>query len=155
MLALGIKLYTQYAEAAIGSMLESDAPIAHSVAEEWVDCGGAYLPKAELDALLDAFEQGQTELPATVAAIEQLHARYGSLAKGWARAALAAELGHTPSDEEVAEAIERGRTQHATRRHTAESDLERDCSEEMMAGYGTDASSDEERKADFSAVRGL
>ena len=155
MLALGIKLYTQYAEAAIGSMLESDAPIANSVAEEWVDCGGAYLPKTELDALLDAFEQGETTLHEMVAAIEHLHTQYGSLAKGWALAALAAELGHTPTADEVAEAIARGRAQHAALRRTAEADLERDSSEEMMAGYGTDATSTADRNRDFHAVRGL
>ena len=155
MLAIGIKLYEQYAEAAIGAMLRAEAEGNPSGVGAWVDCGGAYLPKAAVEQVLDALESEEMGVEQSIGAFANLHSQYAALAKGWAYAALTARLGHAPSAVEVDEAIARGDASHTALQHYADVDLERDCSEEMMTGYGTDSSCEEERAADFRAVRGL
>ena len=64
-------------------------------------------------------------------------------------------LGHTPTREELTDAITAGENTRATLRRTTDADRDRDCSTEMSVGYGIDCDDETERQADYRAVRGL
>lgn len=155
MLISGIKLYTLYAEAAVGAMLDSAVePIASGVGA-WVDCGGQYLPQIVVERIINAIEEGRLSAERCAEAFAEQHTRYASLARGWAEDMLHHQLGHAPSDEECKQAIARGKEAHATLRRYAEADCEHDCSGLMQVGYGTDSDSTDDCASDFRTVRGV
>ena len=68
---------------------------------------------------------------------------------------LARRLGHTPDAAEIERAVVEGKAAQQELQRLAEADRAFDCSFDMAVGYGLDAATDDERKADFRAVRGL
>ena len=154
MLSLGIKLYEQYITASLGAMLHGSTPIKGGEGA-WVDAAGAYLPKSKVEALLDNLDRGDYSAAEFASQLDNLSADFASYACGWALDTLAQRLGHTPSEEEVAQIISEGEKIHTALREVAESDRKRDCGEDMSTGYGIDTDCHEERMADFAAVRDL
>ena len=67
----------------------------------------------------------------------------------------AALLGHTPTVDEIDEAISAGHNAYASMRRTTDADRDRDCSLDMAVSYGLDCTSEEERREDYYSVRGL
>jgi hypothetical protein len=154
MLSLGIKLYEQYITASLGAMLHGSTPIKGGEGA-WVDAAGAYLPKSRVEALLDNLDRGDYSAAEFASQLDNLSADFASYACGWALDTLAQRLGHTPSEEEVAQIISEGEKIHTALREVAESDRKRDCGQDMSIGYGIDTDCHEERMADFAAVRDL
>ena len=56
---------------------------------------------------------------------------------------------------EIERAVVEGKAAQQELQRLAEADRAFDCSFDMAVGYGLDAATDDERKADFRAVRGL
>ena len=80
---------------------------------------------------------------------------YDDYAHSWAEEIYASLIGHTPSPDEIREAIEAGRNAHDKIIHLTEIDRNRDFASDMAVGYGIDSDTMEERMADFRQVRGL
>ena len=80
---------------------------------------------------------------------------YDDYAHSWAKQVYAALLGHTPTVDEIDEAISAGHNAHASMRRTTDADRDRDCSLDMAVSYGLDCTSEEERREDYYSVRGL
>ena len=80
---------------------------------------------------------------------------YDDYARSWALDILARRLGHTPDAAEIERAVVEGKAAQQELQRLAEADRAFDCSFDMAVGYGLDAATDDERKADFRAVRGL
>lgn len=157
-LARGIKLYDKAIVAAMGAMLDTEETPDDRCdgTGRWLDIAGQYIAKREVDAIVADIEAGKL---ATFAAIDDrfvaFRTRYAQYARSWAEELYAALLDHVPTPEEVAEAIEAGRNAHAAMRRTTDADCRRDCSPAMAVSYGLDSDDEEERLADFRAVRGL
>lgn len=153
----GLKLYQKAVVATLGDLLSrGSASEAEFGNGRWVDLAGQYLPKEAVDQLLERVDQEQLS---TLESIEKrfdfLFSRYDDYAYQWALGLYGSLLGHTPSAEEIREAIESGRNTHQAMREVTEKDRLRDCSLEMAVGYGLDCDTPEEIKADFCNVRGL
>ena len=80
---------------------------------------------------------------------------YDDYAHSWAEQVYASLLGHTPSVEEIREAIEAGANARDSFRRMTDADRMRDCGADMAVSYGLDCETMEERMADFRTVRGL
>lgn len=153
----GIKLYDKAIVAAMGSMLAAGAPDSrYDGSGRWLDVAGQYIAKREVDAIVEAIEQGQLKrLDEIDNRFRVFHVHYAAYARSWAEHIYASLLGHVPSAEEIAEAIAAGDNAHAAMRRTTDADLKRDESPDLSVGYGPDCDTDEERQADYRAVRGL
>ncbi len=156
-LARGIKLYDKAIVAAMGAMLDTEVPGEHCDGTgRWLDIAGQYIAKREVDAIVADIEAGKlTHFAAIDHRFVIFSIRYAQYARSWAEALYAALLGHAPTPEEVAEAIEAGRNAHSAMRRTTDADRQRDCSPEMAVSYGPDCDDEEEKLADYRAVRGL
>ncbi len=84
-----------------------------------------------------------------------LHGRYGANARAWAIDRLGKELGHTPSRDDIAEAILRGEQAAAHLARLTEKDRSKDRSTAMSVGYGIDSEDENERIDDYRRVRQL
>lgn len=114
------------------------------------------MSRRAIDRLIDGIES--SEIASAEGIDEYLRdfdSRYDDYARSWATEALAGRLGHTPTAEDIAEAVEAGRRAKVSMREAAEADLAKENSADMSVGYGTDSTTDEERMDDFRAVRGL
>ena len=156
-LTRGIKLYDKAIVAALGKMLAAGAPDSrYDGSGRWLDVAGQYIAKREVDAIVEAIEQGQLKrLDEIDNRFRVFHVHYAAYARSWAEHIYASLLGHAPSNEEIADAIAAGDNAHAAMRRTTDADLERDESPDLSVGYGPDCDTDEERQADDRAVRGL
>ena len=122
----------------------------------WVDLAGQYISKRAVDRIIDQIEQGAlNSLQAIDNAFRVFAVHYDDYAHSWAEGVYAALLGHTPSVEEVQEAITAGRHARESFRQLTDADRARDCGIDMTVSYGLDSDSTEERLADFRTVRGL
>ena len=153
----GIKLYNRAIVAALGAMLgRGSADTACDGSGHWIDLAGLYMPKAEAERIAGSIERGELQsLAAIDEAFRRFADRYDDYARSWAVQAYAALLGHTPSEEELREAVEAGANARAAMRRTTDADLGRDNAPEMAVGYGIDCDTEEERQRDFCSVRGL
>ena len=157
MLRRGIGLYNKAVVASMGAMLArgASAPDADG-SGRWLDIAGQYITKRAVDEILDAVDAGSIR---TFAELDDrfraFDARYDDYAHSYAENLLASLLGHRPSAQEIAEAVEAGANAHAAMRRTTDADRQRDCSPDMAVGYGLDSDSETEIMADYSAVRGL
>lgn len=153
----GIELYNRAIVAALGAMLDAGSSSErYDGRGRWVDLAGQYIAKREVEAILDAIDRGElTSFEAIDNRFRVFHVHYADYAHTWAEGVYAALLGHTPSIGEVAEAVVAGRNAHAALRRTTDADRERDCSPDMAVSYGLDSDDEEERRADFNAVRGV
>lgn len=156
-LTRGIKLYDKAIVAALGRMLTAGAPDSrYDGRGRWLDVAGQYIAKREVDAIVEAIEQGRLKRFDEIDnRFRVFHVHYAEYARSWAEHIYASLLGHAPTPEEMAEAIEAGRNAHSAMRRTTDADLKRDESPDLSVGYGPDCDTDEERYADYRAVRGL
>ena len=153
----GLALYNKAIVAALGAMLDKgEANPHHDGSGEWLDLAGQYITRREVTRILDAVDRG--ELP-TAGAVDNLFrvfaVHYDDYAHSWAVQVYASILGHTPSAEEMNDAIAAGRNAHAAMRRTTDADRDRDRSLDMAVSYGLDCDDEEQRRNDFYAVRGL
>lgn len=152
----GIKLYDKAIVAALGAMLGGTPNERCDGSGRWLDMAGQYIAKREAEAIMADIETGRLQR------FEQIdnrfrvfHVHYAEYARSWAEQVYASLLGHAPSAQEIAEAIEAGANAHAAMRRTTDADRDRDCSPDMAVSYGLDCDTQEEIMADYRAVRGL
>ena len=152
----GINLYNKAIVAALGAMLGKGANTACDGSGRWLDIAGQYITKHETEAILDAIDQGKLASAEEVdARFRDFAAHYDDYAHSWAVQMLAALVGHCPTAEEIADAVRAGVNAHAAMRRTTDADRDRDCSLDMAVSYGLDSDSEQERRDDYFAVRGL
>lgn len=121
----------------------------------WIDCGGQFMPHSEMAKILDRLEAGDIDSPEGLkAAFDHIMDNYDDYAYDWAVGAVGDMLSHTPSAEELQEVIRLGREYAAKIKRFADKDREKDFETVSQVGYGIDCLSEEERLADFRAVRG-
>ncbi len=122
----------------------------------WIDAAGQYIPRSSMERLLDAIEAGAAATPEAVGRrLRAVAERYDDYARSWALDLLARRLGHTPDAAETERAVAAGRQAQQALQRLTETDRAFDCSLDMAVSYGLDALTDDEREADFRAVRGL
>ena len=153
----GLKLYNKVIVAALGAMLAKGGSDPHYDGDgQWLDVGGQYITRRETEAILAAVDRGEL---ATTDAVDNrfrvFAVHYDDYAHSWAKQVYAALLGHTPTVDEIDEAISAGHNAHASMRRTTDADRDRDCSLDMAVSYGLDCTSEEERREDYYSVRGL
>lgn len=151
----GIQRYEQALAATLGDLLARGGD-GYDGRGAWIDAAGLYLARSCMEELLDAIEQGAVTTPEALT--ERLRAfaeHYDDYARSWALDILARRLGHTPDAAEIERAVVEGKAAQQELQRLAEADRAFDCSFDMAVGYGLDAATDDERKADFRAVRGL
>ena len=155
MLHRGIKLYNSAIAASIGSML-SKGDLRRATAEscgEWVDIGGQYLPHAMLEEILTQAAKSDTTLADIKTMFDKAMSEYHDMAAAYACNLLGNILGHTPTTQDIVEAIAASKNIHARMRETTEADRLRDIGTDMMIGYGYDFRDMEEQEADFRNTR--
>ena len=147
--------------AALGARVTVAArrPVQRAMAEE---LGLRAVPLTELAAEAAAFDTVVNTIPAPVLTAQVLAALpkkslIVDLASkpGGTDFAAARRLGHTPDAAEIERAVVEGKAAQQELQRLAEADRAFDCSFDMAVGYGLDAATDDERRADFRAVRGL
>lgn len=151
----GIQRYEQALAATLGDLLARGGD-GYDGRGAWIDAAGLYLARSCMEELLDAIEQGAVTTPEALT--ERLRAfaeHYDDYARSWALDILARRLGHTPDAAEIERAVVEGKAAQQELQRLAEADRAFDCSFDMAVGYGLDAATDDERRADFRAVRGL
>lgn len=152
----GIGLYNKALVAALGAMLgKGNFTPGCNGTGRWLDIAGQYITKREVEEILSDIDNGAlTSSEQIDGRFHRFAARYDDYAYNWAATVYARLLGHTPTAEEIAEAIEAGANAHAAMRRTTDADRERDCSLDMAVSYGLDGN-DEEIKLDYYSVRGI
>ena len=153
----GLKLYNRAIVAALGSMLDrGEENPRYDGSGRWIDVAGQYITRRVVEEILDAVDRGELTDPQAVDnRFRVFDVHYDDYAHSWACSIYAAMLGHTPTAGETREAIEAGRNAHAAMRQTTDADRQRDCSLDMAVSYGLDCDSEEDRRKDYYAVRGL
>lgn len=153
----GIGLYNKAIVASLGAMLAKGATSdRYDGGGRWLDIAGQYIAKREVDRIVDAIENGElNDFAAIDNRFRVFAVHYDDYAHSWAEEVYAGMLGHTPTREEVADAIAAGENARAAMRRTTDADRDRDCSMDMAVGYGLDCDDEAERLADYRAVRGL
>ena len=152
----GIKLYEKYIDCALADMLSRGA-----VAPEAEDCGGwadiagQYVAKQYLNHLLDQIDCGALHPSELDKALHDYESDYDNHAYEWAWGTFAECVGHTPTAEDIALLTKRGAEARRSLRETIEADRDKENSAEMSVGYGVDCDNEQERLADYRAVRGL
>lgn len=153
----GLKLYNKAIVAALGAMLDrGESNPRYDGSGRWLDLAGQYITRRAVEEILDAVERGElADLAAVDNRFRVFEVHYDDYAHSWALGVYAAMLGHTPTIEELNDAITAGRNAHAAMRRTTDADRERDCSLDMAVSYGLDCDNEEDRRKDYYAVRGL
>ena len=151
----GIQRYEQALAATLGDLLARGGD-GYDGRGAWIDAAGLYLARSCMEELLDAIEQDAVTTPeALTERLQAFAEHYDDYARSWALDILARRLGHTPDAAEIERAVVEGKAAQQELQRLAEADRAFDCSFDMAVGYGLDAATDDERKADFRAVRGL
>lgn len=153
----GIDLYNKAIVAALGAMLDrGESTDRYDGGGRWIDLAGQYITRLETERILDDVDRGVlTTTDAIDNRLRVFFVHYDDYAHSWAEQAYASLLGHTPTLQEMRDAIEAGRNAHEAMRRTTESDRKRDCSMDMAVSYGLDCASETERRDDYYAVRNL
>lgn len=153
----GLTLYNRAIVGSLGEMLERGGSTErYNGAGRWVDVAGQYLTKQAVDRIVEQIEQGELATLQTIDnAFRVFAVHYDDYAHSWAEQVYGSLLGHTPSVEELQEAIEAGRNARESFRRMTDTDRTRDCGADMAVSYGLDCDTPEERMADFRTVRGL
>ncbi len=153
----GLSLYNKAVAASLGAMLSSgDGSRRGQGRCRWVDLAGQYISKSYLEELLQLVESSRIEtLEAIDARLGEFACSYGAYAYDWALGILIELLGYEPNESEIASIVASATESHKELRAMAERDREKDSSEAMSISYGIDSDRDEDRMADFRAVRGL
>ncbi len=150
----GAKMYGEAKNFYMGKMLESPAEPSCEGGGHWIDAGGQYMPLTTMNAILNDVDNGT--IHTTKEIDERLFAAFGNytnMAKRWAIDQLTEKLGHTPTQQEIENAIAYGQECGEKLRKAAEADKGSDFDEKSMIGYGIDAVSHDDIAADFEQVR--
>ncbi|MBQ5638732.1 MAG: DUF4954 family protein [Alistipes sp.] len=150
----GRALYNRAIVVALGAMLEKGASSErYDGTGRWLDVAGQYISKRVVEQIIDQIESGElTTIGEVDNAFRIFAVHYDDYAHTWAEEVYASLLGHTPTAEEIQEAIEAGRNAAETMRRTTDADRDRDYAPDMAVSYGLDCDTPEERMADFRAV---
>ena len=150
----GRALYNRAIVVALGAMLEKGASAErYDGTGRWLDVAGQYISKRVVEQIIDQIESGElTTLKEVDNAFRIFAVHYDAYAHSWAEEVYASLLGHTPTADEIQEAIEAGRNAAETMRRTTDADRDRDYAPDMAVSYGLDCDTPEERMADFRAV---
>ena len=150
----GRALYNRAIVVALGAMLEKGASSErYDGTGRWLDVAGQYISKRVVEEIIDQIESGElTTIVEVDNAFRIFAVHYDDYAHSWAEEVYASLLGHTPTAEEIQEAIEAGRNAAETMRRTTDADRDRDYAPDMAVSYGLDCDTPEERMADFRAV---
>ncbi len=122
----------------------------------WIDVAGQYITAQRVEEMIGAVESGQiTELGRIDDIFEQFGAQYRDYAYAYGYWLLGGLLGHTPSKEEIDEAMvsSKGSSEGLNKMRIA--DKRKDCDMSMAVGYGLHATTPDEVEADYKNVRGL
>lgn len=157
MLRRGIGLYNKAIVASMGTMLARGTASADADGSgRWLDIAGQYITKRAVAEILRALDDGTIRTFAELdARFRAFDARFDDYAHSYAEGLLASLLGHSPSAQEIADAVEAGANAHAAMRRATDADRQRDCSPDMAVSYGLDSDNETETMADYFAVRGL
>lgn len=152
----GRKLYKEALYKYLAEMLsKGGAREALSGRGHWIDCGGQFMPHSEMATILSQIEEGAIATPEGLkVALDRIMDNYDDYAYDWAVGAVEELLGHTPSAEELADVVRRGRECARNIQSTTDADRAKDFDTISQVGYGIDCLTPEERLADFHAVRG-
>lgn len=121
----------------------------------WIDCGGQFMPLGAMNAILDRLEAGEIEGAAELkAAFDRIMDNYDDYAYDWALGIVEELVGHTPTVEDIEAVIARGGEYARKMKELTDADRLKDFEGVAMVGYGIDCQTEEERIADFKAVRG-
>lgn len=153
----GITLYNRAIVASLGAMLERGGSTErYDGGGRWLDIAGQYITKREVDRIVEQIEAGAyADLKSIDNAFRVFAVHYDDYAHSWAEQIYGSILGHTPSVEELREAIESGKNAREAFRRMTDTDRSRDCGADMAVSYGLDCDTMEERLADYRSVRGL
>lgn len=121
----------------------------------WIDCGGQFMPHSQMENILDRIEIGDINTPEELkSSFDHIMDNYNDFAYDWAVGAVEEMLGRAPSEEDLQEVIRRGREYATKIKSSTDNDRYKDFDTIAQVGYGIDCLSEEERMADFRAVRG-
>lgn len=150
----GRTLYNRAIVAALGAMLEKGASAErYNGTGRWLDVAGQYISKRVVEEIIDQIESGElTTLKEVDNAFRIFAVHYDDYAHSWAEEVYASLLGHTPSMEDIQEAVKAGHNAAETMRQATDADRDRDYAPDMTVSYGLDCDTPEERMADFRAV---
>lgn len=150
----GLATYEQYISAALGAMLNERCDSVTAEGGMWVDLAGQYISKRAVDALLDEIEEGKIDsMEMIMARLKEFDLNYTQHAYAWALDMLSKQLSKQPDERDIEAAIAYGAEMRQSLQSVAYADEQKDFAEQMKRGYGIDAESNEERDADFTAVR--
>jgi hypothetical protein len=155
----GLHRYHLALAATLSSLLPPTAPAEIFDADtvcDWIDVAGLYVTRHFMVQLLTDIEQGVlTTVAAILSRFSEFNNTYTTYAQHWALAQLQQRLGHTPSDADIAHAIQEGISAEQELQQLTERDRLADCSPDMSVGYGIDALTAHEREDDYRSVRGF
>lgn len=160
----GLLLYTQALRGYLGSLFgatgtelwQPPRELPDPEQYEWVDLAGMLLPRRRLSTLLEAIDTRQIDnLEELHRQLRELYNQYKSDERAWAWHALSILLDKpvsqiTPDD--IAAVVRQGKKDRAQLDAAIKQDGNRDRALMMAVGYGLDF--DQEKEADFRAVRG-
>ena len=151
----GKRLYTTALYKFLGSMLSlGEAKEGLSGAGHWIDCAGQFMPLDVMNEILSRVDSGEIDSSeALKAEFDRVMADYDHLAHSWALTAAERLLGHAPTEEDIKDIIARGKECAAELENTTNEDRQKDFGIVATVGYGIDCLTEEERLADFNAVR--
>lgn len=153
----GRRLYSEALYKYLAEMLTGGAAVEGlSGRGHWIDCGGQFMPLGEMNAILERLESGEiTDAEGLKASFDRVMTHYHDYAYDWAVGAVEQLLGHPASEADLQEVIARGREYARKIKSVTDADRQKDYDEVAQVGYGIDCLCEEERLADFRAVRGL
>ncbi len=156
-LSRGLALYNKAIAAALGDMLRcGDVSQPFKGRCRWVDLGGQYITKPAVDAIMDRVDNGSiSSLEAIDEALREFATAYNAYAYDYAYGILSELLGHGPSEQELQQTITAAEQVAEQISVMASRDAQRDASPAMSVSYGIDGEGDDERMADYNAVRHL
>lgn len=156
MLRRGLKLYRLAQQKYIGAMLSAGHTPDAAGADRWIDVCGMFMPAGKMDEILGMVDSEEIASAADLRReLSDAHSRYGEYAAGWAASRLEQILGHAPSAEEAAEAIEAGKAAADKLAALAAEDLRSENDLRMAVSYGIDATDDRTHLDDYTNVRKL
>lgn len=150
MLVRGIKLYNSAIAASLGMMLREGNYLAERRTDgEWIDVAGQYVPFELVEELLQRIARGECDLEQAARFFDDVAEQYSDMAAVYAYGILAHLIGHTPTQEDVEQAIAASDNILQRMRATTDADRNRDMGTDMMVGYGYDFRDEAEHEADF------
>ncbi len=153
----GLGLYNKAIVSSLGDMLAcGELHNEYNGADEWVDIAGQYITMSEVERVISGVENNKiTNTHDIDSVFKDFANHYTDYAHSYAVMLLKSLLGHEPSAQEIAEAIESSERSREALAKMVESDQRKDCDISMSVGYGLHAHTPEEKEADYRNVRYL